>query len=58
MIKLSIVIPVYNSSKILENLIAEINLNLSKKLKNNYEIILINDFSTDDSWEKIKKISN
>ena len=32
MMKLSIVIPVYNSSKILEKLITEINLNLSKKL--------------------------
>ena len=57
MLKLSIIIPVYNSSKILEKLITEINLNLSKRLKNDYEIILINDFSADDSWETIKKIS-
>lgn len=57
MTKLSIIIPVYNSSKILEELITEINLNLSKKFKNDYEIILINDFSNDESWKKIKKIS-
>ena len=57
MIKLSIIIPVYNSSKILKKLIAEINSNLYLKLKNNYEIIFVNDFSKDNSWEIIKKIS-
>ena len=57
MIKLSIIIPVYNSSKILKKLINEINSNLYTKLKNDYEIILVNDFSNDNSWEIIKKIS-
>ena len=57
MIKLSIIIPVYNSSKILEKLINEINSNLYETFKDNYEIILINDFSNDNSWETIKKIS-
>ena len=55
--KLSIIIPVYNSSKILEKLIYEINSNLFDRFEKNYEIILINDFSKDNSWEKIKKIS-
>jgi len=55
--KLSIIIPVYNSSKILEKLINEINSNLSRKLKQDYEIILVNDFSKDNSWDIIKKIS-
>ena len=41
MMKLSIIIPVYNSSKILEKLISEINSNLSKKLKN------LNNFDND-----------
>ncbi len=36
MSKLSIIIPVYNSSKILEELITEINLNLSKKFKKSF----------------------
>tara|TARA_B100000963_G_scaffold308071_1_gene283411 strand:- start:1149 stop:1931 length:783 start_codon:yes stop_codon:yes gene_type:complete len=54
---LSIVIPVYNSSKILDKLITEINFNLSSRFEKNYEIILINDFSKDDSWDVIKKIS-
>ena len=57
MIKLSIIIPVFNSSKILEKLINEINSNLYETFKNDYEIILVNDFSNDNSWEKIKKIS-
>ena len=57
MIKLSIIIPVYNSSKILKKLINEINSNLYTKLKNDYEIILVNDFSNDNSWEIIKTIS-
>ena len=57
MIKLSIIIPVYNSSKILEKLINEINSNLYETFKDDYEIILINDFSNDNSWEIIKKIS-
>ena len=55
--KLSIIIPVYNSCKILEKLIAEINSNLSDKFEKNYEIILVNDSSKDNSWVVIKKIS-
>ena len=58
MMKLSIIIPVYNSSKILEKLIAEINSNLSKKFETDYEIIMVNDSSKDNSWVIIKKISN
>lgn len=57
MINLSIIIPVYNSSKILEKLIHEIDLNLSQTLKKNYEIILINDQSIDNSWKKIYELS-
>ena len=57
MLKLSIIIPVYNSSKILEKLITEINLSLSGRFKKDYEIILVNDFSKDNSWDIIKKIS-
>ena len=52
--KISIVIPVFNSSKILEVLVKEIKANL--KELNNFEIILINDFSSDNSWEIIKKL--
>ena len=57
MIKLSIIIPVYNSAKILDKLVIEIKSNLSRKFEKDYEIIFINDFSKDNSWEIIKKIS-
>jgi len=50
---LSIVIPVYNSEKILDELIKQIENNLG--FVDGYEIILVNDCSSDNSWEKIKK---
>ncbi len=55
--KLSIIIPVYNSSKVLNKLIFKIIHQIKKRLKiSKYEIILINDFSNDNSWEIIEKI--
>ena len=51
---LSIIVPVYNSSKILKTLVKRIKKNLRTK---NYEIIFINDASSDNSWNEIKKIS-
>ena len=55
--KISIVIPVYNSSKILEVLVEKIKTSLSA-YKNSFELILINDFSSDNSWEVIKNLKN
>jgi undecaprenyl-phosphate 4-deoxy-4-formamido-L-arabinose transferase len=57
--KLSIVIPVYNSSSIIENLSSDI-LAVSKDLSkiSDIELILVNDCSTDDTWLKISKISD
>ncbi len=57
-IKLSIVIPVYRSQKILGNLLVEIDkvakhLGLSKE----FELILVNDGSPDQSWSVIKELS-
>ena len=54
---LSIVIPVYNSELILPSLVKEIENSLKNK-KLNKEIIFINDFSKDNSWEIIKDLSN
>ena len=57
--KLSVVIPVYNSEKILNTLINSIKKNIKIK-KNLFEIILVNDFSSDNSWRKLtilKRIS-
>ena len=56
--KLSIVIPVYNSSSIIENLASDI-LAVSKNLSkiSDIELILVNDCSSDDTWLKISKVS-
>ena len=58
MIKLSIIIPVYNSSKILKKLINEINSNLYTKLKNDYEIILVNANVDSINWNSNVLIFN
>lgn len=52
---LSIVIPVYNSEKILQSLVDEVEKNL-KENSINKELIFVNDCSMDNSWEVIKKI--
>ena len=56
---LSIVIPVYNSEDILSELINQITLEINKKINlfKEFEIILVNDNSTDNSWQKIKDIT-
>ena len=55
--KLSIIIPVYNSSKIIEKLVNDIRYYLYKKFSNKFEIIFVNDCSIDNSWSAIKKLS-
>jgi len=50
----SAVIPVYNSEKSLEDLISRLTVEM-RELFNNYEIILVNDGSSDESWEIISK---
>ena len=56
---LSIVIPVYNSENILDDLINQISLEIKKtNLLKDFEIILVNDNSLDNSWNKIKEIAN
>ena len=52
----SIVIPLFNEDRNIVKLIDEINLNL--KNYNVYEIILINDASTDQTYNKISKLKN
>lgn len=53
--EISIVIPVYNSSRILESLYKSISETLNWNYS--YEIIFINDCSQDNSWEKIVMLS-
>ena len=56
--QISIVIPVFNSEEILEKLTKTINDELKIKLnETGFEVLFINDFSSDRSWEKIKKLS-
>lgn len=52
-IEISIVIPVYNSSSIVE----ELQKRISQSISIPYEIILVNDCSKDDSWSKIVSLS-
>lgn len=55
---ISVVIPVFNSSKILVDLNTRIQNTMSKFIENNnLELILINDCSQDESWDVIKKLA-
>ncbi|RMF93290.1 MAG: glycosyltransferase [Candidatus Schekmanbacteria bacterium] len=56
-IYLSVVVPVFNEEENLEKLVKELT-NVLKDLSINYEIIFINDGSTDSSWEILKKIKS
>ena len=50
-IEISIIIPVYNSSEIINELYQRISQSLKDSYS--YEIIFVNDCSKDDSWQKI-----
>ena len=54
--KLSIIIPVYNSSKILMTLLDSIHTHVVSLVGESIEVILINDKSLDDSWSEIKRM--
>ena len=53
----SVVIPVYNSADCIEELINRL-VDVLDDIENKYEIILINDYSKDSSWEKIVECCN
>lgn len=55
--KISIVIPVYNEESNIEYILKEIK-NEVEKVTKNYELIVVDDGSTDNSWEIIKKFGN
>lgn len=52
---LSIVSPVYRAAEIVEKLVSEIHLS-AKTITDDYEIILVEDGSPDNSWRKIEAI--
>ena len=53
---ISIVSPVYRAAKILPNLVSEIDA-VMEKLGEDYEIILVDDRSPDNSWEVMKTLA-
>ena len=52
--KIAVIIPVYRAEKIVDELCNRLVVNLSK-LTDAFEIILIDDSSPDNSWNKIKE---
>ncbi len=54
--KLSIVSPVYRAELVLEELVTRISGNIPAEF-NSYEIILVDDYSPDKSWDKIVEIA-
>ena len=53
---ISIVSPVYRAEKILPILVSEIEI-VMQKIGEDYEIILVDDRSPDDSWNVMKSLS-
>jgi polyisoprenyl-phosphate glycosyltransferase len=53
---ISIVIPVFNASKSLEELCSRIHNVFQQTINEEYEIILVNDGSRDDSWNIMKQL--
>ena len=57
--KISIIIPVYNSSPMLTELCERIFKTMKElNFQNNFELIMINDCSQDNSWQKINDLSS
>ena len=54
---LSIVVPIYKGESFIEPLVAEIDRTLPT-FAENYEIILVNDGSPDDSWKLIQHLTS
>lgn len=54
MAKISVVIPVYNTSKYIDRCL----ISLNKQTYNDFDIVIIDDGSTDDSLEKIENFKN
>lgn len=53
--KISIVSPIYKGEKMLDELVSRITTSVTP-ITDEYEIILVNDQSPDDSWNVIKRI--
>lgn len=53
----SVVIPCYRSEKMLEKVVSEIRSELLKREENDYQIILVNDCSPDNTIDVIRKLA-
>jgi undecaprenyl-phosphate 4-deoxy-4-formamido-L-arabinose transferase len=53
---ISVVVPVYNGAPVLERLVAALRAAL-EPLPNGYEVILVDDGSEDDTWQKIATLA-
>lgn len=56
--KISIIAPMYNEKENIDNTFSQITKELIDNHFENYEIIFVNDGSTDESWEYANKIAN
>jgi glycosyltransferase involved in cell wall biosynthesis len=54
--KISIISPVYNAQSVIETFVNKVLLNI-ENISKSYEIILIDDCSTDNSYEQLKNLS-
>jgi glycosyltransferase involved in cell wall biosynthesis len=54
---LSVVIPVYNSAQTLSELVERLEKVLKRIVNNRYELVLVNDGSTDSSWNILKELA-
>jgi len=54
-LKYSVIIPVFNSSEIIEELVSRLII-VMDDLKEPYEIICVDDCSEDSSWETLKHL--
>lgn len=56
---LSIVVPVYRSAQILPQLVEQIHAEMCKEgLAESFELLLVNDASTDNSWQVISELAH
>jgi dolichol-phosphate mannosyltransferase len=55
-LKLSVISPVYGAASVLPELVARIKASAAR-ITGDYEIILVEDSSPDDSWEIIKRLA-
>lgn len=57
-LKYSIIIPVFNAEEFLQKTVDKVQLFITDQNIPDYEIILVDDGSTDDSWNVIKQLSS